>query len=108
MTERKEALAALVHETAEDHYVAYQQTDGVDPDWSIWNAGHLLENGIEQLLNEKRLKTDLVYLLVLADKHQMSQAPAAIGKPITPTALSAAFSIKEGSLPQILQQGVKC
>jgi hypothetical protein len=76
-TQRKEALAALLHQTAEDHHVAYKETDGVDPDWSIWYAGHLLENGIEQLLAAKLLKSDLIYLLVLVDKQQMSEAPGA-------------------------------
>src|SRR6266567_149297 len=76
-TQRKEALAALLHQTAEDHQVAYKETDGVDPDWSIWYAGHLLENGIEQLLDAKLVKSDLIYLLVLADKQQMSEAPGA-------------------------------
>jgi hypothetical protein len=75
--QRKEALAALLHQTAEDHHVAYKETDGVDPDWSIWYAGHLLENGIEQLLDAKLLKSDLIYLLVLVDKQQMSEAPGA-------------------------------
>jgi hypothetical protein len=76
-TQRKEALAALLHQTAEDHHVAYKETDGVDPDWSIWYAGHLLENGVEQLLDAKLLMSDLIYLLVLADKQQMSEAPGA-------------------------------
>ena len=76
-TQRKEAIAALLHQTAEDHHVAYKETDGVDPDWSIWYAGHLLENGFEQLLDAKFLKSDLIYLLVLADKQQMSEAPGA-------------------------------
>lgn len=76
-TQRKEALAALLHQTAEDHHVAYKETDGVDPDWSIWYAEHLLENGIEQLLDAKLLKSDLIYLLVLVDKQQMSEAPGA-------------------------------
>ncbi len=43
--ERQETIAALLHQTAEDHHVAYKETDEVDPDWSIWYAGHLLENG---------------------------------------------------------------
>ena len=76
-TQRKEALAALLHQTAEDHHVAYKETDGVDPDWSIWYAGHLLENGVEQLLDAKLLMSDLIYLLVLVDKQQMSEAPGA-------------------------------
>jgi hypothetical protein len=76
-TQRKETLAALLHQTAEDHHVAYKETDGVDPDWSIWYAGHLLENGIEHLLDAKLLKSDLIYLLVLVDKQQMIEAPGA-------------------------------
>ena len=52
-------LAQLFHQTAEDHHVAYAATDGVDPDWSIWYAGHLLEKGIAKLLNANLLKSDL-------------------------------------------------
>ena len=73
--QRKEKIAALLHQTAEDHHVAYKETDGVDPDWSIWYSGHLLEQGFEALLNAKLLKSDLIYLLVLADKQQMMEAP---------------------------------
>ena len=75
--QRKEVIADLLHQTAEEHHVAYKETDGVDPDWSIWYAGHLLENGFESLLDAKLLKSDLIYLLVLADKQQMSEAPGA-------------------------------
>jgi hypothetical protein len=70
-------LADLFHQTAEDHHVAYQATDGVDPDWSIWYADHLREHGLEQLLDATLLKSDLIYLLVLADKQQNAEAPGA-------------------------------
>jgi hypothetical protein len=75
--ELKERIAALLHQTAEDHHVAYKETDGVDPDWPIWYAGHLLENGFDALLDAKLLKSDLIYLLVLVAKQQMSEAPGA-------------------------------
>ena len=68
-------LGDLLHQTADDHHVAYAATDGVDPDWSIWYAGHLLELGFEQLLEAKLLKSDLIYLLVLADKQHNLEAP---------------------------------
>src|SRR5256714_8189088 len=74
-TQRKEALATLLHQTAEDHHVAYKETDGADPDWSIWYAGHLLELGFDRLLDASILKSDLIYLLVLADKRQQLEAP---------------------------------
>ena len=70
-------LAALLHQTAEDHHIAYHETDGVDPDWSIWYATHLIENGLESILDATLLKSDLIYLLVLVDKQQMSEAPGA-------------------------------
>lgn len=70
-------LAELLHQTAEDHHVAFKDSDGVDPDWSIWYAEHLLENGIEKLLDAKILKSDLIFLLVNADKEINRQAPGA-------------------------------
>ena len=73
--QRARQLADLLHQTAEDHHIAFKETDGVDPDWSIWYAGHLLEKQIEALLDAKLLKSDLIYLLVLVDKKQMGEAP---------------------------------
>jgi hypothetical protein len=70
-------LAALFHQTSEDHHVAYKATDGVDPDWSIWYAGRLLEQGFDKLLNASILKSDLIYLLVTADKELQTYAPGA-------------------------------
>jgi len=73
----KETITNLLHQTAEDHHVAFKETDGVDPDWSIWYAGHLLEQGFDKMLQATLLKSDLIYLLVMADKMQMSEAPGA-------------------------------
>ena len=74
-TNLAQRLADVFHQTAEDHHVAYAATDGVDPDWSIWYAGHLLDLGLEEMLDAKLLKSDLIYLLVLADKQQNLDAP---------------------------------
>src|SRR5215831_13801530 len=68
-------LAQLFRQTAEDHHTAFAASDGVDPDWSIWYADHLLEKNLEQFLAAKLLKSDLIYLLVLADKEQQREAP---------------------------------
>jgi hypothetical protein len=73
--DRIQALAELLHEAAEAHHVAYQATDGVDPDWSIWYADYLLANDIDPLLDAKLLKSDLIYLLVRAEKEQLAEAP---------------------------------
>lgn len=75
--QRKETIVALLQQTAEDHHVAFKETDGVDADWSIWYADHLLANGFDSLLDARLLKSDVIYLLVLVDKQQMSEAPGA-------------------------------
>ena len=75
--QRKETTAALLHQTGEDHLVAHKETNGADPDWPIWYADHLLENGFETLLDARLVKSDLIYLLVLVDKQQVSEAPGA-------------------------------
>lgn len=70
-------LAALLHQTSEDHHTAFKATDGVDADWSIWYAGHLLENGFDKMLGATILKSDLIYLLVTVDKELQTDAPGA-------------------------------
>lgn len=74
---RKIQLADLFHQTGEDHHVAFKETDGADPDWPIWYAGHLLEHGLEGMLGARLLKSDLIYLLVLAARQQQFEAPGA-------------------------------
>jgi hypothetical protein len=73
--QRKETITALFHQAGEDHLASHKETNGDDPDWPIWYAGYLLENGLETLLDAKLLKSDLIYLLVLVDKQQKSEAP---------------------------------
>ena len=72
-----DTLSELLHQTAEDHHVAFRATDGVDPDWSVWYADHLLELGIERLLDAKLLKSDIIYLLVGLDRRIGLEAPGA-------------------------------
>lgn len=71
------SLAALLHKTAEDHHVAFKSTDGVDADWSIWYASHLLEKGFDRMLGASMLKSDLIFLLVTVDKDLQTRAPGA-------------------------------
>jgi hypothetical protein len=68
-------LIDLFQQTAEDHHVTYQATDGEDPEWPLWYAEHLIELGIEELLSAKLLKSELVYLLVRADRERGVKAP---------------------------------
>lgn len=73
--QRKETIAALLHQTGEDHLATHKETNGADPDWPIWYADYLLENGFDTLLDTRLLKSELIYLLVLVDKQQVSEAP---------------------------------
>jgi hypothetical protein len=75
--QRQDTLAALLHQTGEDHHTAYKATDGADPDWSIWYADYLLQNGLATMLDARLTKSELIYLLVLLDKQQTSEAPGA-------------------------------
>jgi hypothetical protein len=67
-------LGNLLNETAEAHHKAFASTEGEDPDWPIWYAGYLLEK-MQQMLKAKFTKSELIYLLVSADKESGSVAP---------------------------------
>lgn len=69
-------LANLLSETAEAHHKAFAATEGEDPDWPIWYADYLLDK-MRQMLKAKFTKSELIYLLVLADKENGSIAPGA-------------------------------
>lgn len=69
-------LASLLSETAEAHHKAFAATEGEDPDWPIWYADYLLDK-MRQMLKAKFTKSELIYLLVLADKENGSIAPGA-------------------------------
>lgn len=73
--QRTETITALLHQAGVAHLATHRETNGDDPEWPIWYADYLLENGLETLLNAKLLKSDLIYLLVLVDKQQKSEAP---------------------------------
>jgi hypothetical protein len=69
-------LANLLNEAAEAHHKAFTATEGEDPDWPLWYADYLLEK-MRQMLNAKFTKSELIYLLVSADKKNGVVAPGA-------------------------------
>jgi NAD(P)H-hydrate epimerase len=69
-------LANLLNETAEAHHKAFAATEGEDPDWPIWYADYLLDK-MRQMLNAKFTKSELIYLLVSAEKKNRVVAPGA-------------------------------
>jgi hypothetical protein len=69
-------IEALFREAGKAHHEAFIKTDGTDPEWPLWYAGYLL-NKLGKLLNAKFTKSELIYLIVSADKEMSLMAPGA-------------------------------
>lgn len=69
-------LANLLNETAETHHNVFVATNGEDPEWPIWYADYLLDR-MRGMLNSKFTKSELIYILVSADKENGRMAPGA-------------------------------
>ncbi|MGD8327936.1 MAG: hypothetical protein PVJ49_00790 [Acidobacteriota bacterium] len=69
-------LADLFRECGEAHHRAFRDRDGDDPEWPLWYADFLMER-LTKRLKAKFTKSELVYLLVAADREQEFRAPGA-------------------------------
>lgn len=69
-------LANLLNETAEAHHKAFTVTNGEDAEWPIWYADYLLDK-MRRMLNSKFTKSELIYILVSAEKENGRLAPGA-------------------------------
>ena len=69
-------LASLFEETGHAHHRAFEETDGMDPDWPLWYAGYLLD-GLNDMFGAALTKSELVYLLVAVEKERGQRAPDA-------------------------------
>jgi hypothetical protein len=72
----KDQVKALFVETAEAHHQEYIETDGADSDWPIWYANHMHDR-LASLLNANFTISELVYLIVWAEKERVLKAPGA-------------------------------
>jgi hypothetical protein len=64
-------LADLLKRTGDAHHAAYKATDGTDPEWAGWYAGHL-QALIGDGLGCPITRSEIVYLLCEAQKDQDS------------------------------------
>lgn len=71
-----EKLIDLFRETGQAHHQAFIETDGDDPEWPAWYADHLHER-LAGLLNAGFTRSELIYLIVKADREQAQEAPGA-------------------------------
>ena len=74
---RAAEVADVLHEAAETHHTVYRIVDGEDPDWASWYADWLLRlSELPDLLDERPVRSELVYELVRLDKaHTASGSP---------------------------------
>ena len=71
---RFERLKDLFQTAASEHHRAFLETDGADPEWSLWYAGFLCEK-LEHLLDAEYTETELAGLLLQADEAWRLNAP---------------------------------
>lgn len=69
-------LADLFRECGEAHNRAFRDKGGEDPEWPLWFADFLMAR-LTKRLRAKFTKSELVYLLVAADREQEFRAPGA-------------------------------
>lgn len=74
--DRVQRLAALLRATGRAHHQAYLHTNGEDPEWPLWYAGYLHER-IAPLFDTPFTRSELVYLLVAAEREQAARDPGA-------------------------------
>jgi hypothetical protein len=74
--ELAQQLIDLFQAAFDAHKQAYIETNGLDPEWPLWYADYLRVS-LAKLLKAQFTKSDLVYLIVLADKEQRLCAPGA-------------------------------
>ena len=60
-------LARRLAATGRAHHKAFEASDGFDPDWAIWYAGHL-QATVGEGLGSMPSRAELTYLLVAAER----------------------------------------
>ena len=76
MTPHTEGISKLLHEAGETHHHVYRIVDGDDPDWASWYADWLISlSELPQLLGQRPVRSELVYLLVKLDKQYTAESP---------------------------------
>jgi hypothetical protein len=84
MTDTLEQISGLLHEVGETHHRVFRIVDGADDDWASWFAWWLINlSELPNLLKEKPVRSELIYLLVSLGKQYRPKLPANPGKPTT-------------------------
>jgi hypothetical protein len=62
-------LAELLQQTGDAHHGAYQATDGTDPEWASWYAGHL-QALVGERLARPATRSEVAFWLVKSQQLQ--------------------------------------
>lgn len=68
-----EELVALLIETGQKHHEAYIESDGADPEWASWYAGHL-QGHLWDRLGRLLSRSEITYLLIRGDREAQQSA----------------------------------
>ena len=88
----EDELAALLMETGHNHHKAYEASDGTDPEWALFYAGYLQARLWDQL-GRLPTRTELIYLLVKADRDFTASGETGPWPPFYATALLEALAV---------------
>ncbi len=69
-------LEALFKRAGRAHHRAFEETDGEDPEWPLWYANYLHQK-LARLLGANFTKSELVYLLITAERERLIMSPGA-------------------------------
>jgi hypothetical protein len=69
-----EKLEKLFNETGKAHHEAFKDTDGEDLEWPSWYAEKMVSK-LSGLLDAKFSISELIYLLVWAEKERSLRSP---------------------------------
>ena len=69
-----EQLQRLFQDAVNQHGIAYPKSGAPDEEWPLWYAEHLIVD-LGKALNATFSKSELVYLLVLAERQRLLESP---------------------------------
>jgi hypothetical protein len=71
----KQKVVELFRQSGAAHSQAFQAVNGEDPEWPMWYAEYL-HAGLQLELGVEFTRSELIYLLVRADKEYRQNSPA--------------------------------
>jgi len=74
MTEKKDAIAALLTETSKAHHQAFAKTDGEDPEWPMWYTDFMIAK-LSELLHAPLTRSELICVLLNLSRLHPAEVP---------------------------------